>query len=365
MRKILILTTATGEGHNQAAKSLKEILKNKYDEVEIFDFLEKTKPVNDFIVGGYELSAKVFPYIYGFFYKISDFKSINRLLEIFLKKPTDKTLEYINEFKPDVIACTHPLAVSILGNLVRNQLIKVPTVSVITDFKPHYTYYSAKIDAYITGSSFTKSELLKFGVIDNRIHAVGIPVGQTFYDHYENKKTNKNQFNILVMGGSMGLSGISKVLKELVKNKNNLKLTVVCGKNESLKTSLIDEYKEFKNIKILGFTNKISLLMDEMDLIITKPGGLTTTESIHKALPMVIPFVIPGQETDNSKLLVKENAAIRITDLSTINSVIDNLVNHPDELLKLKANMQRLSKNYSIDDTINIFENLCLKNPQR
>ena len=363
MRKILILTTATGEGHNQAAKSLKEILKNKYDQVEIFDFLEKTKPVNDFIVGGYELSAKVFPYIYGLCYKVSDFKAINRFLEIFLRKPTDKTLEYINEFKPDIIACTHPLAVSILGNLVRNKLLQVPTVSVITDFKPHYTYYSDRIDAYITGSSFTKSELIKFGVIPDRIYTVGIPVGQNFYERKKYIKLNANPFKILIMGGSMGLSGISKVLKELVHNKNNLKLTVVCGRNQILKNSLDSEYSKFKNIEILGFTNKISDLMDEMNLIITKPGGLTTTESIHKALPMIIPFVIPGQETDNSKLLVKENAAIRVTDLSTINSVINELIVNPLRLAELKKNMQRLSENYSINDTINIFENLYTKKP--
>lgn len=364
MRKILILTTATGEGHNQAAKSLKEILKNRYDEVEIFDFLEKTKPVNNFIVGGYELSAKVFPYIYGLCYKISDFKAINRLLEVFLRKPTDKTLEYINEFKPDVIACTHPLAVSILGNLVRTKLIDVPTVSVITDFKPHYTYYSSKINAYITGSTFTKSELIKFGVVPDRIHSVGIPVGQHFYDRNKNINSNDNSFKILVMGGSMGLSGISKVLKELVHNKNNLKLTVVCGKNKSLKTSLDNHYAKYENVEILGFTDKISSIMDEMNLIITKPGGLTTTESIHKALPMIIPFVIPGQETDNSKLLVAENAAIRVKDLSTMNNVIDDLIANPNKLANLKQNMQRLSEKYSIDDTINIFENLCKKNSQ-
>lgn len=363
MRKILILTTATGEGHNQAAKSLKEILKNKYDQVEIFDFLEKTKPVNDFIVGGYEFSAKAFPYIYGLCYKISDFKIINRFIEVFLKRPKDKTLEYINEFEPDIIACTHPLAVSILGNLVRNKLINVPTVSVITDFKPHYTYYSSKIDAYITGSSYTKDELTKFGVIPNKIYPVGIPVGQNFYKHNHTVKIDTNPFNILIMGGSMGLSGISKVLKELVHNKNNLKLTIVCGKNEALKNSLDSEYSKFENIEILGYTNKVSTLMDEMNLIITKPGGLTTTESIHKALPMIIPFVIPGQETDNSKLLVKEHAAIRVTDLSTMNNVIDDLIANPKKLAELKKNMQRLSENYSIDATINIFENLCTKKP--
>lgn len=357
MRKILILTTATGEGHNQAAKSLKEILKTEYDEVDIFDFLEKSKTVNDFVVGGYELSAKIFPYIYGFCYAISDFKAVNRGFEVFLREPIKKTVEYINNFKPDVIACTHPLAVCILGALTRKGIIDTPTVSIITDFKPHYTYYSDQINAYITGSEYTKQELIKFGVQKENIYPVGIPVGQAFYARNSLDKTN-DEFNILVMGGSMGLSGISKVLKHLVQNKNNIKITLICGKNTELKKSLDLEYKDTPNLEILGYTTKVSELMDSMDLIITKPGGLTTTESIHKALPMIIPFVIPGQETDNSKLLVKENAAIRVKDLSTLNGIIDDLIQNPQKLKALKNNMKRLSEKYSIQNTIKIFDDL-------
>ncbi|MGL4742614.1 MAG: MGDG synthase family glycosyltransferase [Sarcina sp.] len=361
MSKILILTTATGEGHNQAARSLKEILKTKYDEVEIFDFLETSKAVNEVVVGGYELSAKIFPYIYGFFYKISNFKLINRFFEFYLKSPIKKTIEYVNETNPDVIACTHPLAVSILGHLVRKNLIDKPTVSIITDFKPHYTYFSPMIDAYITGSDFTKTELISFGVEAQKIYPVGIPVSKVFYEKNTSNNEINEYFNILVMGGSMGLSGISKVLAKLATNNNNIKVTIICGKNINLKTTLEDTYKNQKNFNILGYTNEVSKIMGSMDLIITKPGGLTTTESIHKGLPMIIPFVIPGQETDNSKFLVEHNAAIRVRDLSKLNSIIDNLIHDKNSLLSLKNNMKDLALNYSIDNTVDIFKNLYKK----
>ncbi|MGL5633693.1 MAG: MGDG synthase family glycosyltransferase [Sarcina sp.] len=365
MSKILILTTATGEGHNQAARSLKEILKTKYDEVEIFDFLETSRAVNEVVVGGYELSAKIFPYIYGFFYKISNFKLINKFFEFYLKSPIKKTIEYINESNPDIIACTHPLAVSMLGYSVRKNLINKPTVSIITDFKPHYTYFSPMIDAYITGSNFTKTELISFGVKADKIYPVGIPVGKVFYEENTiNDKTN-DYFNILVMGGSMGLSGISKVLAKLSTNNNNIKVTIICGKNINLKTTLEDTYKNQSNFDILGYTNEVSKIMTSMDLIITKPGGLTTTESIHKGLPMIIPFVIPGQETDNSKFLVEHNAAIRVRDLTKLNSIIDNLINDPNSLLLLKNNMKSLASNYSINNTISIFENLSKNNTSK
>lgn len=357
MSKILILTTATGEGHNQAAKSLKELLKTKYDEVEIFDFLENSKAVNNFIVGGYELTAKLFPYLYGFCYKISDFKLVNRFLEFFSLAPKNKTLEYINRYNPDVIACTHPLAVCILGSLKRKNLITNPTVSIITDFKPHYTYFSTQMDAYITGSDYSKEELISLGIKNESIYPVGIPVKKDFY-YINESKENDEFFNILVMGGSMGLSGISSVLKELVNNTHKLNITIVCGKNGDLKAKLENQYSKFPHIKILGFVTTISNLMDSMDLIITKPGGLTTTESIHKNLPMIIPFVIPGQETDNAKFLCKENAAIRVKHPKDINLVLNKLIEDPSKLLKLRNNMYRLSLNYSINETIQIFENL-------
>ncbi|MGL4990022.1 MAG: MGDG synthase family glycosyltransferase [Sarcina sp.] len=365
MQKILILTTATGEGHNQAAKSLRDILKTEYSEVEIFDFLKKTKAVNDLIVGGYELSAKIFPYVYGFFYALTDFKSINRLAELFLNSPIEKTLDYINEFKPDVIACTHPLAVSILGYLSRKKLIDIPTISIITDFKPHYTYYSNEISAYITGSEFTKQELIKFGVSSNKIYPVGIPISKSFYENSTKQYENNNFCKILVMGGSMGLSGISKVIEQLTINSNKLEITLVCGRNETLKNTLNLKYKEFSNLKILGFVTNIPTLMDEMDLIITKPGGLTTTESINKGLPMIIPFVIPGQETDNSKLLVNEGAAIRVKNISNINNVLNDLIENPYKLKSLKNNMIRLSENYSVNQTIQIFKNFTKNNPTK
>lgn len=358
MQKILILTTATGEGHNQAAKSLRDILKTEYSETLVFDFLENTKAVNDLVIGGYEIAAKIFPYIYGFFYKTSNFKAINRMLEFFLRAPMKATLEYINEFKPDVIACTHPLAVCILGCLSRKGLITAPMVCVTTDFKPHYTYYSSEIDAYITGSEYSKKTLNRFGIPNDKIHTVGIPVGENFYKRYETTKTNDEFCNVLVMGGSMGLSGISKVLEQIITNTNKLNITLVCGKNTELKNSLEQKYKDYINLKILGYVNTIPTLMDSMDLIITKPGGLTTTESIHKGLPMIIPFVIPGQETDNAKMLVTEGAAIRVKNIAKINGIIDDLIDNPENLKCLKENMIRLSKNYSIDGTRDIFDNL-------
>lgn len=367
MRKVLILTTATGEGHNQAAKALKDILSNDNTEVMIYDFLDGYNKILDtVIVGGYDFSASMLPKVYGAFYKATNFKAINGILGKVFRSGKKSILNYINIYKPNIIACTHPLSVFVLDSLKRDNLIKVPVVSIATDFNPHYTYFAKNLDAYITGSEYSKEKLSSQGIKENIIYPYGIPVNKRFYENNKTKKES-SAFNILLMGGSMGLSGISSVLKKLVLNKNKINITIVCGRNEDLREELALNYgtKTFENkkITILGFVTTIPSLMDSMDLIITKPGGLTTTEAIHKSLPMLIPFVIPGQETDNANFLCKEGTAIRIKNINTINETIDCLIENPEKLQEMKNNMSKIAENYSITKTVNLFDNLCKKNP--
>lgn len=367
MRKILILTTATGEGHNQAAKALRDILTDENTEVVIYDFLEGySKFLDSVIVGGYDFSASMLPNVYGAVYKFTNFKSINTVLSKFFKSGKKSILNYINLYKPNIIACTHPLSVFVLDHLKKDNLISTPVVSITTDFNPHYTYFATNLEAYITGSEYSKEKLISQGVDENTIHPYGIPVNKKFYET-NNESKDSSSFNILLMGGSMGLSGISSVLKMLVLNENKLNITIVCGKNEDLREELILNYgtKSFadKKISILGFVTNVSDLMDTMDLIITKPGGLTTTESIHKCLPMIIPFVIPGQEGDNANFLCNEGTAIRVKNLDNINQEINTLIENPEKLLEMKKNMKRISKEYSIEKTIDLFNKLCKTNP--
>lgn len=371
MRKILILTTATGEGHNQAAKALKDILENDTTEVTIYDFLDGyNKLLDTFIIGGYDISATMLPSVYGAFYKVTNFRGINVILSKILKSSKKSILKYLNTNQPDIIACTHPLSVFVLDALKRNGKITVPVVSITTDFNPHYTYFARNLDAYITGSQYSKEKLTKQGISKDTIYPLGIPVNKKFYNKTKEikERTDINApFNILLMGGSMGLSSISSVLKKLVLNENKLNITIVCGRNEDLREELVLNYgtKIFKDktISVLGFVNTIPELMDTMDLIITKPGGLTTTESIHKCLPMVIPFVIPGQESDNADFLCKEGTAIRVKHLDSLNEKINYLIDNPNKLLDMQKNMRRISKDFSAEKIVELFNNLYKEPP--
>lgn len=352
MKKILILTTSTGEGHNQAAKSISTTFEKSGYEIITHDFLKSnSKLLTKLFITGYEVSASFFPKTYGFAYKLTDNFITNKLLSIVFSFTKRKILKFINETKPSIILVTHPFAVNIMGALKRKGL-NIPVIVIVTDFKAHSTYIDKNIDAYITASENTKNDLSLRGIDSRRIFSYGIPVKDEFFETNLNLDSTKNDdyFNILLMSGSMGLKNISYVLKELLNNSNKLRITVVCGKNEKLKEKLLKEYDhniKNKKLHILGFCRDIDFLMEYSDIIISKPGGLTVSEAITKNLPLLIPFAIPGQETQNVDFLTNNGYAIYIDNLLELNLIVDKLISNPKDLEKMRSNLANLSSLYS------------------
>jgi processive 1,2-diacylglycerol beta-glucosyltransferase len=366
MKKILILTTSTGEGHNQAAKSISSTFEKSGYEVITHDFLKNnSKLLTKLFIKGYEISASFFPKTYGFAYKLTDTSFTNKLLSLVFSFTKIKMNTLIKKTKPSIILVTHPFAVNIMGSLKRKG-INIPVIVIVTDFKAHATYIDKNIDAYITASENTKLDLSNRGIDSNRIFSYGIPIKDEFFENKLDIKDSKNDdyFNILLMSGSMGLKNISYVLRELMNSSNKLRITVVCGKNEKLKESLLKEYTNTtknKKLHIIGFSRDIDSLMEYSDLIISKPGGLTVSEAISKKLPLLIPFAIPGQETQNVEFLTSNGYALYIDNLLEINLIIDNLISNPKELEKMRVNLANLSSLYSKENIVDLANKLVFK----
>lgn len=362
MKKVLILTTSTGEGHNQAANSIANTFMKYSYEVITYDFLKSnSKILTNLLVKGYEIAASFFPKTYGFLYNISNTLFITKIISFIFYFLNKKVYKFIRNSNPDVIVVTHPFAVSIATN-IKNK-INIPIITIVTDFKAHGAYISDKVDAYIVGSNETKNNLIEKGILKDRIFVYGIPVKDKFFKEKINLSgiDKGDYFNVLLMGGSMGLKNISQVLKELLNNSCKLRITVVCGKNEELRNNLLKKYNnniKNKKLHILGFSNDIDVLMDYSDLIISKPGGLTSTEAINKRLPLIIPFVIPGQETENVEVLQANGCAIYLNNLLELNLLVSDLINNPDKLKKIEENMANLSSSYSKDNIVKLADKL-------
>lgn len=369
MKKVLILTISTGEGHNQAANSLIESFSlNGYTCIR-HDFLtSSSKFLNKLFVKGYEIFATRFPKLYGLFYNLTNRILTNKLLNLIFYFTCKKILRIIQLEKPDIIIGTHAFTTNIL-HLLRKKGCNIPFISVVTDFKAHYTYFNPLVDAYITASEFTKNSLIAKGINSNTIYPVGIPIRADFFERNSDihliKNADKDYFSLLLMSGSMGLSNISFVLDELLKNKNKLRITVVCGNNTHLKDklsqkSLINTFKD-KKLHILGFSNDIASLMQYSDIIISKPGGLTVSEAIATNLPIIIPFVIPGQEMENTEFLTSEGCAFQLSNIKDINNIIDEIIEKPFILKGMRKQLKLLSSSYSPEKILDISNSLINK----
>lgn len=363
-QRILILTASTGQGHNAAADSLKRELElSGYEVIKEEPFKVMGTSVDAFMGDGYKLLATKMPKLYGTLYKLTNYETKSTKVSKMFYKPVAKTiLEFCNQYKPTLIISTHPLFVGGVTMLKEEELIDLPFISVITDLLPHLSYVNREfVDAYITGAQQTADELINRGIEPTKIHVFGIPIKREFTDKIDTQSLERDpRFTILLMGGSMGLNGMKKVFKHILELNRKLKLIVVCGNNEHLRESLVkrmddieSELLEGKSIEILGFTNKVAQLMDISDVIITKPGGITVSEALTKRIPMMIPFYIPGQEAENTEVLLDAGAAIEVN-TKNIEEKLEVLIDHPEQLELMKRNIDNVTKTHSLDNTVSL-----------
>jgi len=364
MPSVLVLSASTGQGHNQAASSLKAELETYGYKVIIAEPVKEAGQLMDLLVekGTGILETKL-PKIYGKLYKMTENTMINKSVASLIKVALSNTVMHlIDEHKPDLLVTTHPLLVNVVSSLKTKGKTDLPFIAVVTDYIAHPFYVNRFVDAYIVGSKYTRETLISKEISEDKIFTSGIPVSKEFRQRIPVNR--ESVFSILLMGGSMGMPSIKKCLKQLLLNRHHLKIVVVCGYNDKLKNELERKYStvaDNKDLVIYGYTNEIPMLMDKSDLLITKPGGLTVTEAINKNIPMVIPFLLPGQEEENADILVRAGVAAMVSDISELNRVIDDLYENPAQLENMRQKAREISRELTPDCIIQIADRLLYK----
>lgn len=363
MSRIMIMTASTGGGHNQVAMTLEAAFKERGHEAFRIDFIKEENKILEMIVeDGYELLAGKFPKLYGEIYRITNRATFTEpFFKFFIRAERRRTRQIIEERKPDLIIGAHTFAVKLIGSLKEKGRINVPFISIVTDFEAHQAYIDPRVDAYVTGSRHTRAGLIKKGIDPERIYPFGIPIKAEFFEKNHKLPAHPGSFTVLLMGGSMGLRGIKKVLARLMAMEENLFVYAVCGNNVNLKERLREKHMDAirqGRLEVLGFVDNISALMDASDVIITKPGGLTVSESIVKGLPMIIPFFIPGQEEENADFLALREAAIKLEKEDDIQSVVRSMIRDPETLAIMRRNMEAMARKDSTVDILNLTEDL-------
>ena len=383
-KKVLIMSASTGGGHNRAAKAMKDEIEKKcidgeHITCEIIDSLKLINTTMDKIISsGYEKSAKYTPKAWGGVYKMSDANIVSKHEykgNLFNTLLASKLKKLLKERKPDLIIGTHPFPMIALSTLKKkypyrnafNSFFVPPLISVLTDYTAHSTYIQDEIDYYIAGDEYVKEVLISEGVDGDKIKPYGIPVEKSFLEHREKSVVLEelglapDKFTVLLMGGSFGAGNIKDTLKELLEIDRDFQIIVITGRNETLKEKLeksLEKHTIDKNISILGFTQDMNDILSAVDIIVSKPGGLTTTECLLKELPMIIPYYIPGQEEENMDFLSNCGAAIRTSKKFTISVLLKVLIDNPTRMKLLKNNIKSIKKQNTAEDIANLVSNI-------
>lgn len=358
MRKYLIVSLSTGGGHVTVANSLAQGLEARGDEVLVVDLFKEINALglHTFICEGYNLIATKAPKLYEGIYRAGNQPFIAKgSFDLTRRLSQKKILELVRSFRPDVIIAVHPIATDILGGMKhKGILVRERLVSVVTDYLAHFVYCHrhAYVDAYFVGGEVTRQDLLSRGVSPEKIHVHGIPIRHEFYNPGE-KRANE-RFTILIMGGSMGSRNMTSVMRRLMAVPLPLSILAVCGRDEELKDKM-DAFvgkDPSKEVTVFGFTKEVYRLMDQADLLISKPGGASVTEALLRKVPMVIPYMLGGQEKENRDYLVREGAAIWAGNVRQITELVTGLIQEPERLEALRENMERIARGFSVDAAI-------------
>ena len=374
MKKILIFYASYGGGHLNAAKSIKECIDTNYKDCEtkMIDCMKYVnKPIEIITTAAYREMAKKLPWAWGKIYNDSQKGPLAHISSRSNKIFAIKLLKLLREEKPDIIISTHPFGSQMCSYLKRKGKITAKIATIMTDFSPH--------DQWLVGSDYTdyffvahnkmKEYLMSKNIPEEKIFATGIPISSRFLKNYSNEENQNilNSFNfvqakktILFFGGGefgLGKAKTVEVFECLAKNFSNIQIIAISGKNEKMKAEfekIVSENNKSTTIKVLDYTNQVPELMAVSNLVISKPGGLTTSESLASNLPMVIINPIPGQEEENAEFLEENGTGIWLRKNSSTYDVLKDLLDNPEKLEKMKQNTNILAKKHSTEDICKI-----------
>ena len=364
MKKIIIFYASYGGGHLSAAKSLEYYLKNNYENVsiELIDCMKYiNKTVEKVTTTAYKEMAKKAPWAWGKLYSDSQKGPLAHLSTRSNKVLAIKLLRLLRAEKPDLIISTHPFGSQMCSYLKRKGKITATIATIMTDFAPHDQWLVGNdfVDYYFVAHNKMKNYLLSKEIPESKIFITGIPISDKFWKTY-NKEEILNSLGfsakkktVLFFGGGefgLGKTKTANIFRAFVKNFDNIQIIAISGKNTKMKEAFEESVIEFNksdSVRIMGYTDRVPEFMTISDLVVTKPGGLTTSESLASSLPMIVINPIPGQEEENAEFLEDKGIAVWIRKDDDPEYVLNTLLNDEQKLLSMEKNTSILAHKYA------------------
>lgn len=354
-KRIFILTLGVGTGHVRAAEVLQRAFYDCIDPVEV-RLLDALKVARPWFLGLY-----VRPYWWmlrrapGLWRRLFERRQqkLHRATapQWVFRRGCREVLEQIKAYNPHLVIANEIGALEIAALGKREGWFHAPLLAVQTDFQTEPPWVQAEVDAYCVGSEEARTQLVSWGTSANRILVCGIPVDPVFACPVDKRELRRalgldaERPAVLVMGGGMGPAPLDAIAASLESCTSSLQVVVVAGRDRVLKRALDELRRKLAlDLRVFGWTDTIPELMAAADLLITKPGGLTTAEALSAGLPMIVTHPIPGPEERHVRYLTQQGVAVEAKTVAEIPQLVARMLGNPENLAEMSRRQKDMSR---------------------
>jgi processive 1,2-diacylglycerol beta-glucosyltransferase len=355
---VLLLSVSAGAGHVRAADALTACAENELPDVEalhldVMDYASKT--FRKLYADAYLKLINKHPALWGMLYQMTaDARSdatLHKMRRSIERLNTRALRRRIAEFAPDAIVCTHFLPAEILMHEIRRGRMSVPVWVQVTDFDLHRMWVIPHMTGYFAANDEIGFRMRAIGMAGASVHVVGIPIMPPFArppgrgECAHELGLDPERRTLLLMGGGAGVGHLEQVAENLLTLPGDFQLIVLAGKNVAALEALKAMAARFPGrLAPHGYTQRVERLMVCADLVITKPGGLTSSECLAIGVPMVVHSPIPGQEERNADYLLEQGAALKAVDPVGLLYRVGELLESPERLAAMRARTRALAR---------------------
>jgi processive 1,2-diacylglycerol beta-glucosyltransferase len=359
LKRVLLLSASAGAGHVRAAQAIEKAFNQSAsaEEVRHLDVLHYTNKVFRHLYSkAYIDLVNKMPEVPGWMYDKLDKPWKNERRRLALDKLNTRPLvKLLREYQPDFIICTHFLPAEIVSWLRAKERLLSRQAIVVTDFDVHAMWLVHHYEHYFVAVDEARAYLEVLGIPVAKITVTGIPIDPVFaekkrkHEMRQKHQLEPDRTTILLSAGGFGVGSVEALIEALKPLRSRAQIVAICGRNEELRQRLAKSAARTKAdqnllIKPVGYTHDMDEYMTASDLVLGKPGGLTTSEALSKGLAFVIVDPIPGQEERNSDHLLEQGVAIRCNNLPILSYKIDRLLEDPQRVSRMQASSKRLGR---------------------
>ena len=351
-QRVLMISVSAGSGHVRAAQALLEQCA-QFQQVSASHIDVMTTVCRSFrsiYSDFYRHLINHAPALWAYLYKKTDQAQrgdFSTMARRFIERICTRNLiRSIAEFKPDHIICTHFLPADLLARETGQGRLHCPVWVVVTDFDLHSLWVQPHVSGYFAANHEVAFKLREHGIEATKIHVTGIPVSTAFLANparqlcRDELKLQHHLPTALILSGGARIGSVADIAERLLKNNPTLQVIAIAGNNQVLLAELQQLAGRYPDrLAAMGFSRCIERLMSAADVVVTKPGGLTSSECLIMGLPMLLVDPIPGQEERNGDYLMERGAAQKAHDVVALDYKLRQLIREPERLATMRENM--------------------------